>query len=128
MDVDQFDELLNRNSGLKGLSGVNDFRELDKRIEAGDARAKLAYEVYVHRLRKYVGACLAVLGRVDAIAFTAGVGENAANVREDTLSGLEGLGIAVDRQRNRSPERSARLISSDTSSTTVLVMRPTRSW
>jgi acetate kinase len=122
MDVEQFDELLNRNSGLKGLSGVNDFRELDKRIEAGDARAKLAYEVYVHRLRKYVGAYLAVLGRVDAIAFTAGVGENAANVREDTLSGLEGLGIAVDRQRNRSPERSARLISTDTSSTTVLVV------
>jgi acetate kinase len=122
MDVEQFDELLNRNSGLKGLSGVNDFRELDKRVEAGDARAKLAYEVYVHRLRKYVGAYLAVLGRVDAIAFTAGVGENAANVREDTLSGLEGLGIAVDRQRNRSPERSARLISTDTSSTTVLVM------
>lgn len=122
MDVDQFDELLNRNSGLKGLSGVNDFRELDKRIEAGDARAKVAYEVYVHRLRKYVGAYLAVLGRVDAIAFTAGVGENAANVREDTLSGLERLGIAVDRQRNRSPERSTRLISTDTSSTTVLVV------
>lgn len=122
MDVDQFDELLNRNSGLKGLSGVNDFRELDKRIEAGDAQAKLAYEVYVHRLRKYVGAYLTVLGRVHAIAFTAGVGENAANVREDTLSGLEGLGIAVDRQRNRSPERGARLISTDTSGTTVLVV------
>jgi acetate kinase len=122
MNVDQLDELLNRNSGLKGLSGVNDFRELDKRVEAGDARAKLAYDVYVHRLRKYVGAYLAVLGRVDAIAFTAGVGENAANVREDALSGLEGLGIAVDRQRNRSPERSARLISTDTSGTTVLVM------
>ena len=78
--------------------------------------------MYVHRLRKYVGAYLAVLGRVDAIAFTAGVGENAANVREDALSGLDGLGIAVDRRRNRSPERGARLISTDTSGTTVLVV------
>ena len=122
MDVDRIDEVLNRYSGLKGMCGVNDFRELVGLIESGDPRAELAYGVYVHRLRKYVGAYLAVLGRVDAIAFTAGVGENAAGVREDALSGLEGLGIAVDRERNRSPERGPRVISPDDSPTTVLVV------
>jgi acetate kinase len=127
MGVEQVDELLNRRSGLKGLCGVNDFRELRDRIEAGtessaDATAAtLAYDVYIHRLRKYVGAYLAVLGRVDAIAFTAGVGENVAAVRGDALSGLDGLGITVDPGRNRSGD-GERVISRDDSPTTVLVV------
>jgi acetate kinase len=91
-------------------------------MEAGSEAARLAYDVYVHRLRKYIGAYLAVLGRVDAIAFTAGVGENAAGVREDSLSGLEEHGIAVDPERNRSGVRGARVISTDHSRTTVLVV------
>jgi acetate kinase len=122
MDVEQTDALLNQNSGLKGLCGVNDFRELCAQMEAGSEAAQLAYDVYVHRLRKYIGAYVFVLGRVDAIAFTAGVGENAANVREDSLSGLETYGIAVDPERNRSGIRGARVISTDHSRTTVLVM------
>jgi acetate kinase len=122
MDVEQTDALLNQNSGLKGLCGVNDFRELCAQMEAGSEAARLAYDVYVHRLRKYIGAYLAVLGRVDAIAFTAGVGENAANVRADSLSGLEEHGIAVDPERNRSGVRGARVISTDHSRTTVLVV------
>jgi acetate kinase len=122
MNVEQIDELLNRRSGLKGLCGVNDFRELSAQMDAGSEAAKLAYDVYVHRLRKYVGAYMAVLGRVDAIAFTAGVGENAANVREDSLSGLERYGIAVDPERNHSSVRGARVISTGDSQTTVLVM------
>lgn len=124
MGVDELDELLNRRSGLKGLSGVNDFRELLEKREAGGAlgeAAGLAYDVYIHRLRKYVGAYLAVLGRVDAIAFTAGVGENAPSVREDALAGLDGLGIVVDPDRNRTG-RGARIISADGSRTTVLVV------
>ncbi len=120
--VEQLDELLNRNSGLKGLCGVNDFRQLCARMEAGSQAAQLAYDVYIHRLRKYIGAYVFVLGRVDAIACTAGVGENAANVREDSLSGLEGYGIAVDPERNRSRDRGARVISTDDSKTTVLVV------
>lgn len=120
MGVEQLDELLNRHSGLRGLSGVNDFRELLEQLPAGGA-ARLAYDVYVHRLRKYVGAYLAVLGRVDAIAFTAGVGENVAPVREDALAGLDALGIAVDPERNRSGS-GARVISPDGSPTTVLVV------
>jgi acetate kinase len=116
--------LLNRRSGLKGLSGVNDFRELLQRRAAGGASgeaAALAYDVYIHRLRKYVGAYLAVLGRVDAIAFTAGVGEHVPDVRADALAGLDGLGIAVDPHRNRIGT-GARIISTDASRTTVLVV------
>jgi acetate kinase len=122
MNVEQIDALLNQNSGLKGVCGVNDFRELCAQLEAGSEAAKLAYDVYIHRLRKYIGAYAFVLGRVDAIAFTAGVGENAANVREDALSGLEGYGIAVDPDRNRSSVRGARVISTDDSPTKVLVV------
>lgn len=81
LSVDEIDDLLNRRSGLLGLCGDNDMREVLRRSEEGDADARLAFEVYVHRLRKYIGAYYAVLGRVDAIAFTAGVGENAAPVR-----------------------------------------------
>lgn len=121
MGVEKLDELLNRRSGLKGLCGINDFRELLEQMGQGVAPAKLAYDVYVHRLRKYVGAYLAVLGRVDAIAFTAGVGENVAAVREDALAGLDGLGITVDPQRNRTG-KGARIISADGSRTTVLVV------
>jgi acetate kinase len=124
LGVDELDELLNRRSGLKGLCGVNDFRELLELRGAGGARgeaAALAYDVYIHRLRKYVGAYLAVLGRVDAIAFTAGVGENAPSVREDALAGLDGLGIVVDAERNRSG-KGARIISTEASPTTVLVV------
>lgn len=124
LGVEQLDELLNRRSGLKGMCGVNDFRELLERRAAGGASgeaAGLAYDVYIHRLRKYVGAYLAVLGRVDAIAFTAGVGENVPDVRQDTLAGLDGLGITVDPERNRSG-KGARIISADGSRTTVLVV------
>ncbi len=121
MDMADLDELLNRRSGLKGLCGVNDFRELREQVAAGVEAAVLAYDVYVHRLRKYVGAYLAVLGRVDAIVFTAGVGENVAAVREDALSGLGAFGIAVDPGRNRSGS-GARVISPDGSPTAVLVV------
>lgn len=121
LGVDKLDELLNRRSGLKGLSGVNDFRELLQQVSHGSPAATLAYDVYIHRLRKYVGAYLAVLGRVDAIVFTAGVGENVAAVREDALAGLDGLGIVVDPQRNRGGN-GARIISAEHSRSTVLVV------
>ena len=76
MSVGDIDNLLNKQSGLKGLAGVNDFRELEQRRAAGDEAAQLAFDVYVHRLKHYVGAYLAVLGRLDVLTFTAGVGEN----------------------------------------------------
>jgi acetate kinase len=100
LPIDEIDRLLNKRSGLLGLAGVNDMRELLRRRSAGDDAAALAFDTYCHRIRAYVGAYYAVLGRLDAIAFTAGVGENAAPVRAAALAGLERLGIAVDPARN----------------------------
>ena len=111
MSVADIDTLLNRQSGLTGLCGDNDVREILRRRERGDERASLAFDVYVHRLRKYVGAYYAVLGRVDAVAFTAGVGEHAAPVRAAALAGLDALGLTVDPERNAARSDTARLIS-----------------
>jgi acetate kinase len=122
MGVEDIETMLNRRAGMLGLGGEIDFRVTHQRIESGDAAAKLAYDVYIHRLRKYVGAYLAVLGGADVITFTAGVGENDAAVRRDTLSGMSQLGIELDEDRNTNGDRSARRISSDTSRTTVLVI------
>lgn len=122
MAVEDIDTMLNRQSGVRGLGGENDFRKLHARIESGDANAQLAYDVYIHRLRKYVGAYLAVLGRADVISFTAGVGENDAAVRRDALAGLTGLGIAIDEELNASPSRDTRRISTPDSAVTVLVV------
>ncbi len=111
---------------MLGLGGEIDFRVIHRRIESGPesdrAAAKLAYDVYIHRLRKYIGAYLAVLGCADVITFTAGVGENDAVVRRDALSGLTALGIELDERRNTSSDRSARRISAETSRTAVLVI------
>ena len=122
MSVDDIDTLLNRRSGLIGLSGVNDFRELQQRIDDGDASARLAYDVYIHRLRKYIGAYMIGLGRLDVITFTAGVGENAAAVRADALANLEHFGIRIDSERNAVRSKQARVISAESSAVTVLVV------
>ncbi|WP_227997399.1 acetate kinase [Nocardia australiensis] len=122
LDIDQVDELLNRHSGLKGLSGVNDFRELQRLIDAGDDASRLAYEVYIHRLRRYLGAYLIELDRVDAITFTAGVGENSPQVRADALAGLSRFGIEVDPALNTAKSRVARHISTPGSEIAVLVV------
>ncbi|NWF25094.1 acetate kinase [Streptomyces sp. PKU-EA00015] len=111
MSADEIDVLLNKKSGLVGLCGDNDMREIRRRVDAGDERAKLAFDIYVHRLKKYIGAYYAVLGRVDAVAFTAGVGENAAPVREAAIAGLEQLGLALDAGLNAVRSDEARLIS-----------------
>jgi len=122
MVVEDIESMLNRRSGVLGLSGEVDFRDLHRLIESGDPAAQLAYEVYIHRLRKYIGAYLALLGRADVITFTAGVGENDALVRRDALTGLSSLGIELDETLNSAPERVARRISADKSPTTVLVI------
>ena len=122
MSVDEIESMLNHDSGLLGLAGERDFRRLRERIESGDSSAQLAYDVFVHRLRKYVGAYLAVLGHTDVVTFTAGVGENAAAVRLDALTGLQWLGIEIDEQRNTQPAKGARRISTDASAIAVLVV------
>ncbi|MGW7005767.1 acetate kinase [Streptomyces sp. NPDC054933] len=122
MEIDEIDDLLNKRSGLVGLCGDNDMREIGRRMAEGDSSAQLAFDIYVHRLRKYVGAYSAVLGRVDAIAFTAGVGENSAAVREAALRGLEPLGIEIDAVRNAVRGTVARVVSTETSRVAVAVV------
>lgn len=122
LDVDAVDDLLNKRSGILGLGGHGDMRDLVAAAESGDVDAELALEVYTHRVRSYVGAYAAQLGRVDAIVFTAGVGENAAVVRERSLAGLEGFGVHLDRARNHERGSGARRISTDASRTAVLVV------
>jgi acetate kinase len=122
MDIDAIDDLLNKRSGVLGLSGSQDMRDLVDAVEAGDADAQLALEVYCYRVRKYVGSYLAVLGRVDAIVFTAGIGENADEVRELSLRGLESLGIEVDGEANRARSKEPRDIATAASRVRVLVI------
>ncbi len=122
MSIEDIETMLNRQSGVRGLGGEIDFRVLRRQIESGDAAAQLAYDVYIHRLRKYIGAYLAVLGTAGVVTFTAGVGENDAGVRRDALSGLAVFGIELDEHLNESPARGARRISPDGSPTTVLVI------
>ncbi|MFJ6747370.1 MULTISPECIES: acetate kinase [unclassified Streptomyces] len=125
MSTDEIDELLNKKSGLIGLCGDNDMREIRRRIDAGGedgARAKLAFDIYIHRLKKYIGAYSAVLGRVDAVAFTAGVGENAAPVREAAIAGLEEMGMAVDADLNAVRGDAPRLISPEYARVAVAVV------
>ncbi|MEU3314738.1 acetate kinase [Streptomyces sp. NPDC048387] len=122
MSVDEIDSLLNKKSGLLGLCGDNDMREVTRRAEAGDEPARLALAAYVHRLKKYIGAYTAVLGRVDAVVFTAGVGENASVVREAAVSGLEGLGLVLDPEANAARSSGPRLISADDARVAVAVV------
>jgi acetate kinase len=122
MSVEDIESMLNRRSGVLGLGGEIDFRALHQRIESGDTTAQLAYDVYIHRLRKYIGAYLALLGNTDVITFTAGVGENDALVRRDALSAMATLGIELDEHLNDSPARGPRRITAEMSPTTVLVI------
>ncbi len=124
-DVDEIDDLFNRRSGLKGLAGHNDLREIHRLVAEGDDAARLALDVYTHRLRKYVGAYAAVMGGLDVLSFTAGVGENDGVVRAETLAGLGFLGIELDPGRNAARISEPTVISTDASRVTVLVV-PTR--
>jgi acetate kinase len=119
--VDEIDDLLNRRSGLLGMAGSNDLRDVTSAAEAGDAAAVLAIEVMLHRLRKYLGAYAAELGGVDAVVFTAGIGENAGWLRARAVERLGFLGIAVDAHRN-AHGAGARRISPDGAPVEVLVI------
>ncbi|MGQ9599714.1 MAG: acetate/propionate family kinase [Anaerolineae bacterium] len=106
LSADEIEELLNRQSGLKGLSGLSgDTREIAAAANAGDAKALLAAEVFAYRLRKYIGAYYAVLGGLDVLVFTGGIGENAAGVRALACQGLWGLGILLDAVKNRAVQQ-----------------------
>ncbi|MFG3194808.1 acetate kinase [Streptomyces sp. NPDC048208] len=122
MSMDEIDTLLNKRSGLFGLCGDNDMREIRRRVDEGDEAAALAFDIYIHRIKKYIGAYYAVLGTVDAVAFTAGVGENAAAVRSAAIAGLTGLGLAVNEELNAVRSGEARLISPEDARVAVAVV------
>jgi acetate kinase len=122
LSINELDALLNTRSGLQGLAGRSDMRDILAGVDAGEEAATLAFDVYVHRLRAYAGAYIAQLGGVDVISFTAGVGENAARVRSEALATLGFAGVEVDQARNAERGRGIRRISTDASTVTVLVV------
>jgi len=115
LSAQDYDRALNRESGLLGLSGVSDFRTLEELLEAGDGDARLAFDVTVHRLRKYVGAYAAVLGRLDALAFTGGIGERSPVLRTAVVDGLGVLGLRLDASANEEGPAERRVSSAESS-------------
>jgi acetate kinase len=122
LSIDDIDDLLNKRSGMLGLAGANDLREVARLVAEGDEAATEALDVYCYRIRKYVGAYAAALGRLDALVFTAGVGENNDAVRAGVCQGLEGLGVTLSRKRNRARSAGPRTISAHGSAVAVLVV------
>lgn len=120
--LEALDGLLNRRSGLLGLAGTNDMRDVQAAAASGSADARLALDVYHHRLRHYLGAYLALLGGADAIVFTAGVGENSSATRAAVVAGMEAFGIVIDERLNDAPSKDARVVSSPSSRVAVLVV------
>jgi acetate kinase len=119
MDIDSIDNMLNKESGLKGLCGLNDMRDIHDAIEKGDEKAKLALDVQTYRNRKYIGAYMAALGKVDAIVFTAGIGENDEIVREKSVEGLEPFGIVIDKEVNNQRVKKPLLLSTKDSAVQI---------
>jgi acetate kinase len=123
MGREELGALMNKHSGLLGLSGLSpDMRTLLEAEEKGNERARLAIEVFCYRLRKYIGSYIAALGGVDAVAFAGGIGENAPAIRERTLAGLDALGLVVDPARNTEAQGQEAEISPDGARTRVFVI------
>jgi acetate kinase len=120
MSFSDIDNLLNKQSGLKGICGFNDMREIRQQAENGKDSAQLAIDMYCYRIKKYLGAYSAVLGRVDAIIFTAGIGENAGFIRKEVCEGLNGLGIHLDKEKNQ--RRSSDILDIGTADSPVKIL------
>jgi acetate kinase len=119
---EELEAMLNKESGLKGICGANDMREIMELAEGGDDQAQLAIDMYCYRIKKYIGAYSAVLGRVDAVVFTGGIGENAATIRRQCCEGLEGLGIVIDNHNNEVLSEGSFEIHTEKSSVKILVI------
>jgi acetate kinase len=122
MDVDELDDLFNHKSGMTGLTGYGDLREVHKLIEQGNKDAKLALDIYVHRIVHYIGAYWAELGGLDAITFTAGVGEHDEIVRAKAIKALEPFGVKLDEEKNNAHSSEPRIISTPDSKVAVCVI------
>lgn len=123
MPMEAVENLLNKASGCKGICGENDMRAIHQMAEAGDGAAKLALAMYAYRIKKYIGAYFAVLGRVDALVFTGGIGENDVWLRQQCCTGLTALGIAIDNDKNQSSNQPCKLISPPLAAVKVLVIK-----
>jgi acetate kinase len=122
MSLKEIDTLLNKKSGLKGICGYNDMREILERENSGEEQARIALQVYTYRIKKYIGAYYAALGSLDAIVFTAGIGENSPEIRELSCQGLNKLGIVIDSEKNRSTDTGEREINTPDSAVKILVI------
>jgi len=122
LSIQEMDQVMNKQSGLKGMCGCNDMRDVHAAREKGDPRAQLAFDMFCYRIRHYIGAYYAVLGRVDALVFTAGIGENDEHVRARCCQDLESLGIELDAQANAKRAKGARDLSAPGGRVRVLVV------
>ncbi len=123
LSIEAVESLLNKHSGCKGVCGENDMRTIHQMADAGNDAARLALAMYAYRIKKYIGAYFAVLGRVDALVFTGGIGENDAWLRQRCCEGLTGLGIGIDNDKNHAVERPIGEINSPDSLVKVLVIK-----
>lgn len=120
--VAEIDRVLQKESGLKGICGSNDMRDIHARAADGDERARLALDMFIHRIRQYIGAYFFVLGNVDSLVFTAGIGEHDPLIREKCCAGLEPFGLILNREKNQTGRGQAREISTPDSPVRILVI------
>lgn len=121
-EPDQVNTLLNKKSGMQGLTGYSDMRDIIKAMDEGDRLAALAYELYSYRIRKYIGAYTAVLNGLDAVVFTAGVGENDVETRRRVCNNMQYLGIELDEERNKVRSKNIREINASGAAVKILVI------
>jgi acetate kinase len=122
LNMGEIDDILNKQSGLKGICGMNDMRDIHGAAGKGDRKAALAVDMFVYRIKKYIGAYYAVTGPLDALVFTAGIGENDDVVRGRVCAGLEHLGIVIDPARNAGRKKTATAVHADDSKVAILVI------
>ncbi|MDO1446609.1 acetate kinase [Rhodocytophaga aerolata] len=120
--LDEVNTILNKKSGMLGLTGYNDMRDITKAIDEGNANAQMAYDMYTYRIKKYLGAYIAALNGLDAVVFTAGVGENDIKVRQMVCQNMEYLGITLDEEKNAVRSKNLREINKEGASVKVLVV------
>jgi len=123
MTAEQVEKSLNLLSGLKGICGMNDMREIEGQAKNGDEHANLALEIFCYRIKKYIGSYCAVLGRLDAVVFTGGIGENSVLVRSMVCSGLDQMGISLDEDKNGAVTETIAEIQTDGAAVKVLVIQ-----
>ncbi len=122
LSIDELDNMLNKKSGLKGICGNNDMREVGEMAQSGDKKAQLALDMFSYRIKKYIGSYSAVLGRVDCLIFTGGIGENDIEARKNSCSDLENLGISLDLKANNQRAKEIIEINKKESKVKILVI------